>query len=510
MVIDYGSSTIDFTWYGEVYQDPVHDGCDNGAKDVERLLFEEILGSQNVAKEGFNKFVELMNGNEALARQVMIYAMREAKEAFYRKLSKSPRAQLKEIPIATLITPASGETISTDLKFGFDRGVYYDKTKVRSILENEGYINKVRKSFIKFKDRPDVGKIDYVILTGGASKMDFVTELVEKVFEVKRNKPGIDEEEPCNDYADFISTLKMDDKPSTTISRGIAKFGLYHYLSEPIKQEIDHSLNQTWLDKKWLKEKLEILIPQAVHSVYNDKLKEKISEWATSNQTTIVSSMNHNLEGLLSPIVESEINGENGDIWGFVKNATKLEEGQRSLHALLRCIYDYIQVYDKFEEIETLLNNKICEEVNSQVGELLNRYVDIYLKEDEEKEAEIKLDTKIPTFESISFEMPSPEKQVELLKLLVVSAFKKVKECDGSYSVKTFNKDRNADSGFNTTRKKMIPALESVIKDFSDSIEVNYSEDAPIDIICQDCLTAINKKYEEIKYKCNLSTYRLK
>lgn len=506
LVIDYGSSTIDFTWYGEDNQLPVHDGCDNGAKEVERLLFEEIKSSQKVAQEGFGKFVELMNGNKELAEQVMIYAMREVKEAFYKKLPKSPRAQMKEIPIATLITPASGETISTDLKFGFDRGVYYDKNKVRSVLEERGYIEKVRKSFREFKNRDDVGKIDYVILTGGASKMDFVTELVEEVFEVKRNKPIADMEQDA-DKDVFVSTLKMDDKPSTSISRGIAKFGLYHYLSEPIKMEIENSLQETWRDHNWLLKKLDMIITQAIHSVYNDKLNEKIAEWAEADQKTILSREDHNLEAILSPVIDSEIDGENSDIWKCVKTASPLEEGQRSLHAFLRCVYDYIQEYDKFEEIGILLNNRIREEVNSQVGELLNRYVDIYFEREDEV---ITLDTDIPAFESISFEIPSKEKQISLLKLLIVSAFKKVKECDGEYTNKTFNKNRSSALGWNTTRNKLIPALKSVVREFSDNIEVSYSEDAPIEKICLSCQEAINNKFDEIKYKCNLSTYRLK
>lgn len=511
LVIDFGSSTIDFTWYGVDSLQPVTDGSQHGAKQVEEDLFYYIREHEELAREGFEILAKGLHGDKDVAEDIMILVMRDIKEQFYKEiLGNNPSPELQEIQIRDLISikdPVTHkEMVTRDLRFGFEDDVYYRKKEVREILVKSGYYAAVEKAFVDFRDRKEVeGKVDHVILTGGASKMDFVVELVEEVFGVKNYTRKMTVDTQAVPHTG-LETLTIDDNPSFSISRGIAKFGLYHYLSEPFKNQIDQILNQTWLNKSWLANRLGHLIPETVHQVYTNKMMEIIDNWAESN-SSIVYSKEHSLYPMMEPIIQERKQPDGKGIWNYVEMAKNYDNtyttnvGNHSLHALLSKLFDYIQTLDELKEIEALLNNAIQEEINTEVGDLLNRYVSIYFTQ-----KEVKFDTKLDVLDKIKVSIKK-EKQKELLINLLESAFKRVAEIDRTgYSGNTLDKDRFPNTSiFNTTRKELAPPLKEVIKAFAEQIEIDY----PLSSFCDNCYKAVDLKYAKVKYECDLTTYRL-
>lgn len=512
LVIDFGSSTIDFTWYGEDSLRPVTDGSQHGAKQVEEDLFYYIREHEEPARKGFEVFAKGLHGDKDVAEDIMILIMRDIKEQFYKEiLGNNPSPELQEIQIKDIFfikDPVTNKVmIPRDLRFGFEDDVYYGKKEVKEILVKSGYYAAVEKAFVDFRDRKEVaGRVDHVILTGGASKMDFVVELVEKVFGVVNYTRRVTTDNQTVPQSG-METLTIDDNPSFSISRGIAKFGLYHYLSEPFKNQIDQILNQTWLNKSWLANRLGQLIPETVHQVYANKMTEIIDKWAESN-SPIVYSKEHSLYPMMEPIIQERKQPNGIGIWNYVETAKNYDNkhptynvGNHSLHALLSKLFDYLQTHDELKEIEALLNNAIQDEINTEVGELLNRYVSIFFTQ-----KEVKFDTQLDVLDKIKVSIEK-EKQKDLLINLLESAFNRVAEIDRTgYSENTLDKDRFPKmSIFNTTRKELVPRLKEVIKAFAEQIEIDY----PLSSFCANCYKAMELKYAKIKYECDLTTYRL-
>lgn len=196
-VIDLGSSTIDFTTYNN--SKCITDGCwghNLGAHIIEDKILSEGL-SQN--REQLKKAEELRrqkglygNINAALS----LYA-RKAKEDFYTNHDSTFELFLR---MADLVPSLKGtEAIETAFyisleKEEFDKVISEYKNQLELALRNaaEQLRNKVMVS------------PQYVVLSGGASRMDFVEELTRKYF------PN--------------ATIDLDPTPEWVVSNGAAKY----------------------------------------------------------------------------------------------------------------------------------------------------------------------------------------------------------------------------------------------------------------------------------------------
>lgn len=213
LIVDFGSSTIDFTYLNKQLTKPIDDGCDLGASEVERVLMQYAL--DNPEDDKMAKFKELYgHDRKSIAYNQMNFAFRQAKEQFYGK----------DLPFfsvnvdMTIMTSAETEHISGHT------GVTLLKTKVREILEDEkygAYINKVKSAVEKFKtkklkDYP----VSLVYLTGGASRMDFVRNIFMEVFKLNNNQ------------------VLKDENPSLIVSEGVASLTAADYSVKDQEQQL--------------------------------------------------------------------------------------------------------------------------------------------------------------------------------------------------------------------------------------------------------------------------------
>ncbi len=213
LVVDYGSSTIDITYYKED-ENPVDKGYSLGASIVEKSIFnylqeypEDLDGDQ--VPDFLNSLAEK---NFSLYTGVL-YKMRQQKEQFYTDFNFA-----NSIEISYRFPRIYGR-IKLDVEIS-------KETLTQKILKD--YIEKVKCAFADFKENVIKDKpITLLVLTGGASRMNFVHDLAKSVFGDVQMLPPQD--------------------PSLTVSNGIATAGradikLYYMAKELLNKKIPNKL----------------------------------------------------------------------------------------------------------------------------------------------------------------------------------------------------------------------------------------------------------------------------
>jgi len=494
LVIDFGSSTIDFTYYGG--KEPINHGYQHGAHIVEETLFNYMISHETTAKKGFEKLTAAAGDNEKLARTLLVYNLRNKKEKFYNDLGENNEAELDDVVLKTIMHPVngSGVTLNSGDCFGFD-DYGYNETKMEEILAD--YIKDITSDFSDFKHKEGVGNVNFVILTGGASKMNFVRRLTEDVYGVHK----CTSEEIENGVKE---TLLTDDNATFSISRGIAKYGTYRTLSAPIRNAIEYRLDTTWRNFNWVKENLNELISQVVYDVYHEYFCGILDEWVKMH-SNIKSDAKKNLNKVLEQIYKDILKKDPDNyIWKCIKEAEALfVPGARSIHALLRVLYDGIELSDKENRdvINKLMQEKFNFMVNELVDPLLKKYISLYF----EDESNSNLETKLPEFYEIKIAFGKTEK-ISLLRNLIEKICSKI----NSTALRTFNAnslncDRNYFNGRHLSRVSLSQTIEDVIAEFCHTITPKFN----IETISTLCMNCVNNKYEEIKYRCELEPYHL-
>ena len=205
LVIDYGSSTIDITYYKED-ENPIDKGYELGAQMVEIGIFDYLkIWHTGLGELQMPSVLETLENKDVREYTKLLFDIRESKEQFYSKYSRATRMEIRREFPPTYVPN--------------DLSIRIAKNDVNDIIKE--YINKVKKAFIDFKDniigdRP----ITLLVLTGGASRMNFVHDLAKLVFGNVKSLPPQD--------------------PSLTVSNGIATAGradikLYYMAEELFK-----------------------------------------------------------------------------------------------------------------------------------------------------------------------------------------------------------------------------------------------------------------------------------
>lgn len=207
LVIDYGSSTIDFTYFNNSQFQPVHKGYPLGARIIEETFLKYLKDHEPEACDNI-ALIEQKCGT-AKGDSILLYQIRKLKEEYF--ISPNQDRFLLSIELSKTLLDKSlrGRYIEPSNEDG------YSKQELLSILSD--YIKNLASMLDHFLTKDGVTSIDKVILTGGAARMFFFKELVSKKYNVNKED----------------DTLIVDLNPSVTISRGIATFGFMKQKSEP-------------------------------------------------------------------------------------------------------------------------------------------------------------------------------------------------------------------------------------------------------------------------------------
>ena len=482
LVVDLGSSSIDFTWYGSVVegntirpQDPVRGGNPQfGASQVEEKLFSYMKANEKTAESAYQKMKKIFPN---YADSILQYAIRLKKEEWFKRIKAGKEyAKFGDVQMDEICYEFTHHD-----KFGPDddadgRALQYGKNKIEEILKD--FIDKLKNEFEKFKNKEGVGDIKYVMLTGSASKMYFVAPLAEKVFGVsEKNK-----------------TLINDTDAEFTVSKGAAKFGLYKYLSDPLSEEIKKMIDRTWGNYDWVNPVVRESINEATKHVYKELLFGIIDQWS-DKESNIVAKEEHNLNKELSEICK-EI-GTDTAPWKQVSQAEPLVAGYHSIHAVLREIFDYIEMANNKtrDAIDKKVSEALTDEVNKKVGILFRKYISVYLNNKDYS------DCNLPTFYNVTVDIDS-QMQHDLLRKLIETTYANIFD----WTESSLNKDRKADKfSYGPSRSALNPDLKKAISDFVECIKPKYPEKE----ISMACKKSVDAKFEEIEAICKAEIYRL-
>lgn len=213
LIVDFGSSTIDFTYLNSKLPKPIDDGRPLGASEVERTLLEYAMANpQDAYMADFAKLYG--NDIESNPYNQILYMFRKAKEEFYANKFQKFSVNLHYDDL----------TSSENVPICGWGGFTISKEKVNDILgkdKNYGYIWKVKEAVKTFKtDKLKDNKVACVYLTGGASRMDFVRQIFMEIFNL--------DEAHC----------PSDDNPSVIVSQGVAHLSYADIVTNGVGEEL--------------------------------------------------------------------------------------------------------------------------------------------------------------------------------------------------------------------------------------------------------------------------------
>lgn len=213
IIADFGGNTIDLAYIGDKrkHQYPITMEYPLGASEVEKTLLRYSM--ENPSDDNMKEFVRLYGKDErTIPYNSMLNVFRIAKEYFYGK----------ERPVFRMIFDYLEFTCNEKTPiYGFG-SVFIPREKIKEILgvnRVDGYIGKVKEVIKSFKKKISTdNKVDYVYLIGGGSKMDFIKQIFEEIFNL-----------------DDTHCL-IDDNPSFVVSKGIAQLAYSQYMAGVIEK----------------------------------------------------------------------------------------------------------------------------------------------------------------------------------------------------------------------------------------------------------------------------------
>ena len=185
LLIDFGSSTVDLTYYSSLHTDkPIDGGGDCGASHFENIIMEDLVKHNPNVNDAVTKI--------PASKTAILLSIREAKEKYYRYSEE-------DLEVSLSLTKVTAGAI----KGSIDE--YYSSEVIDALLSD--YKSSIKECFSRFEQNVTHGKpIKLIFLTGGASRMGFVQDLAKEVFH----------------YNDKVF---IEPDPSLTISNGIALAG---------------------------------------------------------------------------------------------------------------------------------------------------------------------------------------------------------------------------------------------------------------------------------------------
>lgn len=245
LVIDIGSSTIDFTAYGPGGVSSF--GAKHGASHVERSVYDYYNKEDDDFKAGKAEAEDFCRQHGINWRDGVIHYIKEQKEDFY----------TKELGVLSLDLPNKYFSSS------FKKRVFDSVDLSKDTLENKvlaGYRAALKSDMEDVLKKIDVP--DAVILTGGASRMPWLQGLVQEVFKT--------------------SEIWRDSEPSYVVSDGIACYANAVY---ELKNEIAKSIADFW--EKNTDEVLANLLSEAfnesLHVIQDPKIEQICKDFEEGN-----------------------------------------------------------------------------------------------------------------------------------------------------------------------------------------------------------------------------------
>ena len=227
LVIDFGSSTVDFTFFKRGDKNPIDGSCTCGASFVENAILDYLIKQSPIAQ----KFVEIV----PCGYDILSLKIREKKEDLFSRIGRDDKITNKFVQFDFNCYSNS----NNNPLFKNDKYCELDITHklVDSLLKEKGYYKSIRREFEKFRnDNLKNNTVHGILLTGGAVRMNFIQQIAQEVFGTEN--------------------IYCDNDPSMTISNGITITGradirTIEFLNK-LQEEAERILNKIDFSNKLL------------------------------------------------------------------------------------------------------------------------------------------------------------------------------------------------------------------------------------------------------------------
>ena len=330
LLIDFGSSTVDLTYYSTHHTEkPIDDGgAECGASNVEIRITDEL-------KKTEPKIQEAIDANPSAATAVLL-AVREAKEKYY-------SFDGEDMEISISLTKLTGGAVMGAIE------KYYSDDEIIKILSE--YIGEIRTCFEQYRDKYLTNMpIKMIFLTGGASRMQFIQDLARDVFHYE---------------GEFYREIN----PSLTISNGIALAGRADLRSSDLKGVLDKDIDEIGNQNEFPNKVIEAGSKEIANGVL-DVIEKRYELFKSRTADSSLESLESEIKEALSGMdYTAMFNKPFADVLREVVNVTVLPE----LNAV---VADYFPD-EKLKEITT--RQKISTDVTistENIEPIINKSVD--------------------------------------------------------------------------------------------------------------------------------------
>ncbi len=268
VVVDMGSSTLDLSYLAPGSNDckSIDNGYDCGASKVEEILFDQCEEEGDSIKALRLAYPNLLDK--------VRFEFRKCKEEYFRNEGQSPF--IVKIDLDEDFT--GDEDLNRKIKFKVAPG------QLEKILEERGYLDEIREHLIDFKNNFIPGKPIYgVLMTGGASRMDFLKDLIQECW--------------------GVSKVARDSDPSLTISRGVAIAARKDLRSEVANNDLSPLFEQ--ISGNAVYDKFVEIFGNYLFDNLSQSVEEKCIEWRDFSIELSLNNLNELIEeGVTETILE--------------------------------------------------------------------------------------------------------------------------------------------------------------------------------------------------------------
>lgn len=267
LVIDYGSSTIDYTFFkikdGEIRTNS--DGSkstDCGASKVEQAILDYLIKKNEKNFENAKKkFNEKVIEGEDLWKPYVLHYLKDKKENYYSNYA-GPSDGLPQLTFQ--LSDFQDYEFDSPATFFFEKNGI-DKSCVEGTVLKE-YKNKIKNEFerIASKCKSEKWIPNHIMITGGASRMPWVEDVVRECF--RPHNAGV--------------TISVDQRtPSYVVSHGIVRYLYAYYKFTKAFDELVHEITDEYLRDTDIRLVLLEAFKEAVIPIYGSELKKILDQF---------------------------------------------------------------------------------------------------------------------------------------------------------------------------------------------------------------------------------------
>lgn len=254
IVFDMGSSTLDFTYMNKNLQGLIDHGYDCGASFIENKMYARQREECEAIRTFEAKYPKLTD--------YLVFEARKVKEQVY----FDPTLKVKKtINFDDFIDDEELEDERIKLT--------YEPGELNKFLDENEYMASIENAMIDYKKNYIENQDIYgVFLTGGASRMDFIVDLVCKCWDVAP------------------SQIYRDQDPSLTISQGVAEVARMDLRTEGMDNGLEEEIND-FLEHK---PTFDIFVEMFGHALWDkvtDDIGDTITAWKDANENSSINSL---------------------------------------------------------------------------------------------------------------------------------------------------------------------------------------------------------------------------